>query len=298
MNIHNYRRRRLALSIIATLVAAQLPLAHAQDAPAPASNEQETGEQVTTLSQITVRAQKRVELLQDVPITMSTLPEQLLLDTGVHNVKDLQVLVPALIVTSTTSETQTTARIRGVGTVGDNPGLESSVGIVIDGVPRSRNGVAFGDLGEIEQVEVLKGPQGTVFGKNTSAGLINVITKRPSFKEEGNLEFTAGNHATVGVAGSYSNAINQYAAFRVFAVDRQHDGYNKVNTGVGPRTVDGDGDQNFHSVRAQLLITPSSNVDINIIGDYTQRNENCCVGVTATRGQPPPSSTRWPVARA
>src|SRR3546814_2108886 len=67
-------------------------------------------------------------------------------------------------------------------------------------------------------------------------------------------------------------------------VDRQHDGYNKVNTGVGPRTVDDDGDQNFHSVRAQLLITPSSSVDVNIIGDYTQRNENCCVGITTTRG--------------
>src|SRR3546814_20879807 len=80
---------------------------------------------------------------------MSTLPEQLLRDTGVHNVKDLQVLVPALIVTSTTSETQTTARIRGVGTVGDNPGLESSVGIVIAGVARSRNGVAFGEPGGI-----------------------------------------------------------------------------------------------------------------------------------------------------
>src|SRR3546814_12654981 len=66
-------------------------------------------------------------------------------------------------------------------------------------------------------------------------------------------------------------------------VDRQHDGYNKVNTGVGPRTVDDDGDQNFHSVRAQLLITPRSSVGANIIGDYTQRNENCCVGITTTR---------------
>jgi outer membrane receptor protein involved in Fe transport len=284
MMISNQRRQRLALSIVAAFAAIQAAPLNAQQAPASTGAEASTSSEPTTLSAITVRAQKRVELLQDVPITMSTLPEQLLLDTGVHNVKDLQVLVPALIVTSTTSETQTTARIRGVGTVGDNPGLESSVGIVIDGVPRSRNGVAFGDLGEIEQVEVLKGPQGTVFGKNTSAGLINVITKRPSFKEEGNLEFTAGNHATVGVAGSYSNAISQYAAFRVFAVDRQHDGYNKVNTGVGPRTVDGDGDQNFHSVRAQLLITPSSSVDINIIGDYTQRNENCCVGITTRRG--------------
>jgi len=284
MNIHNYRRRRLAFSIIATLIAAQLPLAHAQDAAAPASDEQETGKQVTTLSQITVRAQKRVELLQDVPITMATLPEQLLQDTGVHDIKDVQTLVPSLFVTSTTSETQTTARIRGVGTVGDNPGLESSVGIVIDGVPRARNGVAFGDLGEIEQIEVLKGPQGTVFGKNTSAGLINVITKRPSFREEGNLEFTAGNYGAAGVAGSYSNKLSDYAAFRIYAADRKRDGFNDVNTGVGPRTLTSDGDQDFHSVRAQLLIKPTNNLDINFIGDYTQRNENCCVGVTVVRG--------------
>ncbi len=279
------KQHRLALSIVAAFAAIQAVPLHAQQTPATIGDDADASKPATTtLSEITVRAQKRVELLQDVPITMSTLPEQILRDTGVHNIKDLQVLVPALSVTSTTSETQTTARIRGVGTVGDNPGLESSVGIVIDGVARSRNGVAFGDLGEIEQIEVLKGPQGTVFGKNTSAGLINVITKRPSFTEEGNLEFTAGNHAAVGVAGSYSNAISEYAAFRVFAVDRQHDGYNKVNPGVGPRTVNQDGDQNFHSLRAQLLITPSSNVDINIIGDYTQRNENCCVGITTTRG--------------
>ncbi|HZY32626.1 MAG TPA: TonB-dependent receptor [Rhodanobacter sp.] len=284
MNIHNYRRRRLAFSIIATLAAGQLPLAHAQDTTAPASSGQEADKQVTTLSQITVRAQKREELLQDVPITMATLPEQLLQDTGVRDIKDLQTLVPTLFVTSTTSETQTTARIRGVGTVGDNPGLESSVGIVIDGVPRARNGVAFGDLGELEQIEVLKGPQGTVFGKNTSAGLINVITKRPSFKEEGNLEFTAGNYGAVGVAGSYNNKLSDYAAFRIYAADRKRDGFNDVNTGVGPRTLKSDGDQGFHSIRTQLLLTPSSNLEVNIIGDYTQRNENCCVGVTVVRG--------------
>lgn len=283
--MHKFHQRRqcLAFSIIAALAAMQLPLAHAQDATAPAGDEQETAKAVT-LSQITVRAQKREELLQDVPITMATLPEQLLQDTGVHDIKDLQTLVPTLFVTSTTSETQTTARIRGVGTVGDNPGLESSVGIVIDGVPRARNGVAFGDLGELEQVEVLKGPQGTVFGKNTSAGLINVITKRPSFKEEGNLELTVGNYGAAGVAGSYNNKLSDYAAFRVYAVDRKRDGFNHVNTGVGPRTLTRDGDQDFHSVRAQLLIRPSGNLDINIIGDYTQRNENCCVGVTVVRG--------------
>lgn len=276
--------RQLAFSILAALAASQLPQAQAQDAATPGSDKQEADKKVTTLSQITVQAQKRVELLQDVPITMATLPEQLLQDTGVHDIKDLQTLVPTLFVTSTTSETQTTARIRGVGTVGDNPGLESSVGIVIDGVPRARNGVAFGDLGELEQVEVLKGPQGTVFGKNTSAGLINVITRRPVFKEEGKVEFTVGNYGAAGVAGSYNNRLGDHAAFRIYAVDRKRDGFNDVNVGVGPRTLTTDSDQDFHSLRAQLLITPSSNVDINIIGDYTRRNENCCVGMTVVRG--------------
>ena len=284
MKTRHHRRQRLAFSILAALAVTTLPAAFAQNTTTPSGEDSKTETKVTTLSQITVQAQKRVELLQDVPITMATLPEQLLEDTGVHDIKDLQTLVPTLFVTSTTSETQTTARIRGVGTVGDNPGLESSVGIVIDGVPRARNGVAFGDLGELEQVEVLKGPQGTVFGKNTSAGLINVITKRPVFKEEGNVEFTLGNYHAAGVAASYNNKLSDYAAFRIYAVDRKRDGFNRVNVGVGPRTLTRDGDQDFHSVRAQLLITPTPNLDINIIGDFTARDENCCTGVTVVRG--------------
>ena len=240
MHLFHQRRQCLAFSIIAALAVTQLPLAHAQETTAPTSDQQENSKAVT-LSEITVKAQKRVELLQDIPITLTTLPEQILHDTGVHNIKDLQTLVPALSVTSTTSETQTTARIRGVGTVGDNPGLESSVGVVIDGVYRPRNGVAFGDLGEIEQIEVLKGPQGTVYGKNTSAGLINVTTKRPSFGEEGFAELTVGNYGTAGVAGSYNNALSEYAAFRVYAVNRKRDGLNHVKPGVGPRTLKSDG---------------------------------------------------------
>ncbi len=288
MKTRYHRQHRLAFSILAALAVTYLPTTHAQDTATPPSDTQKDEGKVTTLSKITVRAQKRVELLQDVPITMATLPEQLLQDTGVHDIKDLQTLVPTLFVTSTTSETQTTARIRGIGTVGDNPGLESSVGIVIDGVPRARNGVAFGDLGELEEIEVLKGPQGTVFGKNTSAGLINVITKRPTFQEEGNLELTLGNYNARGISASYNNKLSDIAAFRIYAADRERDGFNDVNVGTGPRTLTSDGDQNYHSIRAQLLLTPTNDVDINFIGDYTQRNENCCVGVTVVRGPTAP----------
>jgi iron complex outermembrane receptor protein len=130
-----------------------------------------------TLTEIIVTAQKRQENIQDVPISVMALSGQELQDAGVKDIKNLQVLTPGVTVTSTTSENVTTARIRGIGTVGDNPGLESSVGVIIDGVYRARNGVGFGDLGEIERIEVLEGPQGELFGKNNDAGVINVVTK-------------------------------------------------------------------------------------------------------------------------
>jgi len=284
-------RRILAYSIIAALGMTGFASVHAQetngssDTSTGASTEKPASEnKPTTLSQITVTAQKRVQTLQDVPITMTTLPEQQLHDAGVKDIKDLQNVVSGLSVSSTSSESQTTARIRGIGTVGDNPGLESSVGVTIDGVPRPRNGVAFGDLGELERIEVLKGPQGTVYGKNTSAGEINIVTKHPEFKEEGYAEMTLGNYGGVGVDASYNNTIGKHTAFRVYAVDRQHDGYMDVNTAGGPRTLDTDSDQSFQSVRGQLLIEPSNDVNILLIGDYTQRDENCCAGVTIQRG--------------
>ena len=183
----------LAIALLAALSAAALP-ALAQDPP---PQEQEA----TTLDALVVTAQKREEALQDVPIMVTALSEQALQDAGVRDIKDLQNVVPGLTGTSTQSEAITTARIRGVGTVGDNIGLESSVGVVIDGVYRPRNSVGFGDLGELERIEVLKGPQGTVFGKNTSAGVINVVTKRPSFETRADAELTFGNYEAVGVAG-------------------------------------------------------------------------------------------------
>ena len=277
-------RRMLVVAVAAvlgTMVAAPL---YAQEAANAAAQATQDEEEATTLAGLTVTAQKREEALQDVPISITALPEQLLLDTGIRDVKDVQVLVPGLTVTSTQSEAQTTARIRGVGTVGDNAGLESSVGIVIDGVYRPRNGVGFGDLGEIERIEVLKGPQGTVFGKNTSAGVINVITKRPDYTTRVEGELTVGNYNALGVAGSLNTPIGDNAAFRVYAAKRKRDGFMDVRTGGGPRRETEDYDQNFHSLRGQLLLEPSETLDINVIADFTSREENCCTGVTVVRG--------------
>ncbi len=272
---HSTLTRALLLALIGGL--AHAPLVLAQEA---GSGEEEA----TTLDQITVTAQKREEALQDVPIVVTALSEQMLEENGVRDIKDLQHVVPGLTVTSTQSESQTVARIRGVGTVGDNAGLESSVGIVIDGVYRPRNGVGFTDLGELERIEVLKGPQGTLFGKNTSAGVINVITKRPSYQQRAEGEVTIGNYGMFGVSGSYNDSFNDMAAFRLYAAKRKRDGYLDVTTGAGPRQETEDQNQNFHTFRGQLLLEPSDTLDILLTGDFSNRDESCCASVTTIRG--------------
>lgn len=269
----------LAIAVVTALTCIAAAPAKAQEA-----TPEEKKEEATTLAGLTVTAQKREEALQDVPITVTVIDEQLLRDTGVRDIKDLQVLVPGLTVTSTQNEAITTARIRGIGTVGDNVGLESSVGIVIDGVYRPRNSVGFGDLGQLERIEVLKGPQGTVFGKNTSAGVINVVTRRPSYTQSAEGEISVGNYGAWGVRGSYNDALGENSAFSIYAAKQSRDGWMDVRTGAGPRRETQDYDQNYHTLRAKLLFEPTENLDIQISTDYTSREENCCTAVQTVLG--------------
>jgi len=251
---------------------------------AGAAQAQDASDEPARVDDIIVTAQKREQSLQDVPIVVTTLSEQLLEDAGVRDIKDLQILTPGLTVTSTTNESITTARIRGVGTVGDNPGLESSVGVVIDGIYRPRNGVGFGDLGELQRIEILKGPQGTLFGRNTSAGVINILTERPSFTPGFEAEVTGGNYGSWGVSGSVTGGITETLAGRLYVAARQRDGFYDVNTGVGPRTTADDQNQDFWTVRGQLLFLPSDTVSIRAIADYSRREEYCCTAVQIRSG--------------
>lgn len=266
---------RALLVAIATAVAA--PQALAQEAESQTDT-------ATTLDKIVVTAQKREEALQDVPVVVTSLDASVLEATGVRDIKDLQILVPGLTVTSTQSEALTTARIRGIGTVGDNVGLESSVGVVIDGVYRPRNGVGFADLGQLDRIEVLKGPQGTVFGKSTSAGVINVITMRPSFDTHADGELTFGNEGAAGGSGSFGMGLNERVAFQVFAAKRERDGFMDVEVGAGPRTESDDGDQNYETFRGQLLVEHSDSLKLHLSLDMTTREENCCTAATIVRG--------------
>src|SRR5690606_35029190 len=157
------------------------------DAPQTATDAGDTND-------IIVTATRRASPLSDVPIAVSAVTAQSLQNSGASDIRQLNQLAPSLLVSSSGSEANGSARIRGIGTVGDNPGLESSVAVFIDGVYRSRTGAGLTELGEIERVEVLRGPQGTLFGRNASAGLLNVVTKSPSFNFGASGEVTYGNY--------------------------------------------------------------------------------------------------------
>src|SRR3984893_1363502 len=233
------------------------------------------------LDEVIVTAQKRSENIQDVPISVIALSARQMQDSGVTDVKNLTVLTPGLIVTSTTSENSTTARIRGIGTVGDNPGLESSVGIVIDGVYRPRNGVGFGNLGEIERIEVLEGPQGELFGKNNDAGVISIMTKRPAMTFGATAEASVGNFNDREISASVTGPLSSVSAGRFYAGYQKTEGWLENDVGAGPNTDDRNNDRNVYIFRGQYLFKPNDDVDFLLIGDYAKRNETCC-GAAAT----------------
>ena len=174
---------------------------------------------------VIVTATRRAEALADVPIAISAVSGETLQNTGATDVRALNQVAPSLLVSGATSEVNFTARIRGIGTVGENAGLESSVGLFIDGVYRSRTGVGLSELGDIERVEVLRGPQGTLFGRNSTAGLINIVTKGPElgrFMAKGSV--TYGNYDYWRVDGAVNVPAGENAALRVDGVWQKRDG--------------------------------------------------------------------------
>ena len=227
---------------------------------------------------IYVTAQGRRQLLQDVPLAVQAVGGEQMQNSGASDIRQLNQLAPSLLVSSTGSEGNGSARIRGIGTVGDNPGLESSVAVFIDGVYRSRSGIGLNELGEVERIEVARGPQGTLFGRNASAGLIHIITRRPEFTFGGMAELTYGNfdhiRGQAGVTGPLSDSI----AFRLDGVYVRRDGfYDVVNASGG--TESDVNDRNRIFTRGQLLFEPNDALSVRFIADYSTKDESCCGAV-------------------
>src|SRR5256885_9561131 len=228
----------------------------------------------TQEDQIIITARGRRQVLQDVPIAVTAVGGDEMKNSGATDIRQLNQLAPSLLVSSTGSEANGSARIRGIGTVGDNPGLESSVAVFIDGVYRSRSGIGLNELGEIDRIEVLRGPQGTLFGRNASAGLINIITKKPRFEPEVYGEATVGNYNLKRLSGGVTGPLSDTIAARLDAVWVKRDGF--YNDPANHTTVN---NRNRFFTRGQVLFQPDSNLSIRLIGDYTWRRERCCGAV-------------------
>jgi len=227
---------------------------------------------------IIVTAQGRAQALQDVPLAVSAIGQEQLQNSGATDIRALNQLAPSLLVSSTGSEANGSARIRGIGTVGDNPGLESSVAVFIDGVYRSRSGIGLNEIGEVDRIEVLRGPQGTLFGRNASAGLIHIIPRRPDFEFGGMAELSYGNYNFLRAQGAVTGPLSETIAARIDAVYVSRDGFLEVVNPTGGTEPDVN-DRNRAFVRGQLLFQPNEDFSIRLSGDYTWRDESCCGAV-------------------
>lgn len=235
----------------------------------------------STIEEIIVTAQKREKGLIDTPVAVSALGAETLEQTGIRDLRDLQVLVPSYNVTTSQSAFQSVASIRGVGSSGQNPGIEPSVGIYVDGVFRSRTGGAMGDFISVERVEVLRGPQSTLFGKNTSAGVISIITQKPQFEAGGKAEITYGNYDQKILKGTFTGPLSDKVAVRVSGNLNKRDGF-LTNLPDG-RDVN---DRDRWAIRGQMLFEANEDVSFRLIADLSEADEQCCAGAYFVNGPP------------
>jgi iron complex outermembrane recepter protein len=230
------------------------------------------------VEEIVVTAQKVEENVQDVPIAITAVSGDTLVAAGTTSLENLSQLVPSVTFRKGTTNANSAVVLRGVGTISFSIAAEPSVSTVVDGVVLSRSGQAFADLVEIERLEVLRGPQGTLFGKNASAGLINVVSKGGTDTLEG--EFTAEYYEgdEVRTRGTISGPIAENLTFRANAFFGKYKGNitNVVPFATRDRKINGYEHLGFRG----LLDFDNGPARIKIIADYYEADDDCCAEVT------------------
>ena len=264
MKFGNHLLKAAMLSTISIASLSVGSVAFAQDTAPQASDEADE-------NVIIVTATKREQTLEEVPVAVSVTSAAAIERAQVRDLKDLQTLVPSLRVSQLQSSANTNFIIRGFGNGANNPGIEPSVGTFIDGVYRSRSAGSIGDLIDIERVEVLRGPQSTLFGQNASAGVISIVTQKPSFEWGGYVEGTIGNYNAQILKSKITGPLSDNVAFSLSAVRNERDGYFKeLKSGKAIN------DRDRSDVRAQLLWNASDNFELRIIADTSTISEVCC----------------------
>ncbi|MFN3989131.1 MAG: TonB-dependent receptor [Erythrobacter sp.] len=260
-----------------TLLAGAATIALPGAAFAQASDQDEEPEARSNV--IIVTASKREQTLQDTPIAVSVTSEETIKAAQIRDVLDLQTVVPSLRVSQLQSASATTFIIRGFGNGDNNFGIEPSVGVFIDGVFRSRSAGALSDLPNVQRIEVLNGPQSTLFGKNASAGVISIVTREPQFEWGGMVEASYGNFNAFVLQADVTGPLSDTLAFSVDGSFNRRDGYARIvnlNEDIS--------DRNRWSTRAQLLWEPSADFKVRMIGDYARIDEVCCQVTTVVAG--------------
>ena len=256
------------------LCAATTPaIAFAQDTAEAPATDTDYG------NDIIVTATKRSQTLQDTPIAVSVTSAADIQNAQIRDLIDLQSAVPSLRVSQLQSSANTNFIIRGFGNGANNPGIEPSVGVFIDGVYRSRSAAQIGDLPNVERIEVLRGPQSTLFGKNASAGVISIVTQKPQYEFGGSVEASYGNYDAFVIKGDITGPISDKIAFSLGGNYNRRDGYARdvnLDTDVN--------DRNRWGVRGQLLFEPTEALTIRLIGDYDKIDENCCIAGNVIAG--------------
>jgi outer membrane receptor protein involved in Fe transport len=246
---------------------------------APAIAQEETQDDSRTLQTVTITATKREQTLQDVPIAVSVVDNATIERAVIVDLNDLQSIVPSLSVGQLQSSANTNFVIRGFGNGANNAGIEPSVGVFIDGVYRSRSGSQISDLPNIERVEVLRGPQSTLFGKNASAGVISVVTKKPQYEFGGVVDATVSNFNGYRLNGYVTGPITENLAGAISATYNKRDGYVE-DLGDGPDQ----NERNRYGLRGDLLFEPNENMSFRLMADYDVIDEVCCAAGNVING--------------
>jgi len=256
------------------LAAALLGSAAAILGPAPLAMAQDAEEQATNADDIVVTAQRREESIQDVPISIAAMSGERIEDAGLTNFANLEQSISGITTVANGDARAARIGIRGVTTAQEN-GKQSSVGVYVDGVFMSRIGMSFADLPDVERIEVLRGPQGTLFGMNNAAGLIHIITQRPDVDEwHGSAETVIGNYDRMEVRANVTGPIIPGTlgfSLGVSSTERGGIIYNSTQD----REVD---NLSRWGVRGKLAYE-SADLDALIIADFQSEDSDCCVKV-------------------
>lgn len=264
------QNRHRASVALACAIAALFGLSVAAQEPAPAEIE-------GALGAITVTAQKREQNLQEVPIAISVVSGDQLETAGGFNVEALRQLVPSLNVRKTNTQINQALFLRGVGTINFAIAAQPSVAAVLDGVVLSSAGEAFGDLYDIERVEVLRGPQGTLFGKNSSAGVVSIVSKRPGREFGGYVDAGWFEDDEIKVKAALDAPFSENFRTRTTVTWGDFDGYiDNISTGPTAGKLNG---YERKGIRTVWVVDPTESLQATFAADYRESDDNCCVEV-------------------